>query len=95
MIHLINTLTIAIAAALVAVVLDNTATARNSLEFVATLILSIALIVSYTLSKLWPVSLKDIYLIYFGRPGSILNLAQKCMLTKVCLRENCASSHKL
>ena len=83
MIHLINTITVAIAAALVAVVIDNTATTRNSIEFVVTLILSISLVVCYTLSKLWPVSLKDIYLIYFGHPGSILNLAQKCMITKV------------
>lgn len=82
-IHLINAVTVAVAAALVAVVLDNTATTRNTIEFILALILSIALIVCVTLSKLWPVNLKDIYLIHFGHPGSILNLAQKCMLAKV------------
>ena len=85
-VHLINAITVAVAAVLLAVVSNNTATTRSTIEFVLTLILSITLVVCAILSKLWPVTLKDIYKIYFGHPGSILNLAQKCMLDKVSER---------
>lgn len=84
MIHAINAVAVAVAAALVAIVMDNTASLKDSIEFVLTLFLSITLFICVLLSKLWPVGLKDIYLIYFGHPGSILNLAHKSMIGKVC-----------
>ena len=84
-IHLINAISAVIVAALITVISDNTATVKNYTEFVTTLFLSDALVHCCAFSKLWPVTLYDIHLIYFGHYGCILNFAQKCMIAKACL----------
>lgn len=65
----------------------DTETAQTVVKYVVVLILSIVCIftqfVSWTLSMLWPVGLRDIYHIYHGQPGSILTMAYKCSLAKV------------
>ena len=65
----------------------DTATAKTSVKYIAALLLSIVCLFAQfahlTFSTIWPVSLKDIYLIYHGQPGSILNLAYKCSLAQV------------
>lgn len=66
--------------------IDN-ATAKSFVKYMTVLVLFLVCaftqICTLTFSKLWPVGLKDIYLIYYGQPGSILNLAYKCSLAKV------------
>ena len=63
------------------------ATAKSFVKYMIALVLFLVCafiqICSFTFSILWPVGLKDIYLIYHGQSGSILNLAYKCSLAKV------------
>mmetsp|Transcript_31773 Transcript_31773/g.47375 ORF Transcript_31773/g.47375 Transcript_31773/m.47375 type:complete len:179 (-) Transcript_31773:1607-2143(-) len=67
----------------------DTATAKASVKYIAALLLFIVCLFAQfaylTLSTIWPVNLKDIYLIYHGQPGSILNLAYKCSLAQVSI----------
>lgn len=75
----------------------DTATAKEYVKCIAVLLLLIGFLFAQfaylTLSAIWPVSFKDIYLIYHGVPGSILNLAYKCSLAQVSIL--CFISHHM